>query len=263
MKMLIIAALITASFTANAEFTNQSTTDKFTDESLIYVENGTLGFRCNTSSKTLMLTLDGRGDNFATPNSTISVTLRVDSGKSVTLKGRTFSNSYEDAYIVLDGKDSEHVSLLTRIAKGAKLLYRVKWYDEVKDVTTSNLDGSAAAVKYVTSACGVNIKALANVAGKVLTSSEQYDRYKREEEAREIELAKVAEAADKEVVAMAWNLLSSHGVSKEDIPESEHKDFYNVLYSAYLQDSLSDIQFHKYVRTLVNYRDRIIQGKDH
>lgn len=119
-----------------------------------------LGIRCDiatANSIDFMFTF-GVKDALATPNSAVSVLLKVDDNQPVELLGQLYSNSYREGFIRLTPNNRQQLlSVISQAAVGNKVLIRV--YDEGKSTIENYsvlLKGFTKSTSEALKACAVN-----------------------------------------------------------------------------------------------------------
>lgn len=121
-----------------------------------YTQRGenSLGFRCDSDTYTRDMYITFGGNYIASPNSDVSVRIKIDGGQIYNLKGRTYTSSNNGGAISDYPKE-----LLYEIKQGQTAHLEVYSYDMRKIKTSFNLSGSSNAVNDVSSRCDVTFQA--------------------------------------------------------------------------------------------------------
>ncbi|EKO3969476.1 hypothetical protein EF707_09530 [Vibrio fluvialis] len=121
-----------------------------------YTQKGenSLGFRCDSDTYTRDMYITFGGNYIASPNSDVSVRIKIDGGQIYNLKGKIYTSSNNGGAISNFPKE-----LLYSIKQGQTAHLEVYSYDMRKIKTSFNLSGSSNAVNDVSSRCDVTFQA--------------------------------------------------------------------------------------------------------
>ncbi|PSV37776.1 hypothetical protein [Photobacterium sp. GB-210] len=193
--VLILALLVPQS--ALAEFKSKNWTDEMNDvkvyEQYTSFWGSSIGFRCNVikgKKKDFLLTFDSK-ETIATPsNPNIEIKMRVDDGEVYSLKGMTYSNSYNSG-VISDIPEQ----LLNNMKSGNKLLVHIYVYNTQKLDTTFSLSGSSKALQLIADKCDLEVKNNPELEQKIKEIEQKRDKEIKEitnKYAKEIQTLKVS-----------------------------------------------------------------------
>ncbi|MBY8299425.1 hypothetical protein KW538_11020 [Vibrio fluvialis] len=159
MKNFVIGIVsIGISFGSLASFDKAENFDAMYNKNVYqrYTQKGqnTFGFRCDSDTYTRDMYITFGGNYIASPNSEVSVRIKIDSGQIYNLKGRTYTSSNDGGAISDYPKE-----ILYEIKQGHTAYLEVYSYDMRRIKTSFNLSGSSNAVNDVSSRCDVTFQA--------------------------------------------------------------------------------------------------------